>query len=221
MATLALAAVGAAVGSSVLPAGVGFLGVALSGATIGSQVGAFAGAYVDAALFGASGQGRAVEGPRLSDLRVTASTEGSPLPRIYGRARVGGQIIWATDLEEEIVKTTESAGSGKGGSGGGATLTQYRYYANFAVALGECVVTRIGNSICRARRFACTPAQRRKSRTVSSRRAMELGMRQRIAVSPISFLSACRLRNSAIACRSFHSKCSAVFRARRRTFAVS
>ena len=53
MATLALAAVGAAVGSSVLPAGVGFLGVALSGATIGSQVGAFAGAYVDAALFGA------------------------------------------------------------------------------------------------------------------------------------------------------------------------
>ncbi|MFA7307137.1 MAG: glycoside hydrolase/phage tail family protein [Hyphomicrobium sp.] len=144
MATLALAAVGAAVGSSVLPAGVGFLGVALSGATIGSQVGAFAGAYVDAALFGASGQSRAVEGPRLSDLRVTASTEGSPLPRIYGRARVGGQIIWATDLEEEIVKTTESAGSGKGGSGGGTTLTQYRYYANFAVALGEGVVTRVG-----------------------------------------------------------------------------
>ncbi|HVX37097.1 MAG TPA: glycoside hydrolase/phage tail family protein [Hyphomicrobium sp.] len=144
MATLALAAAGAAVGSSVLPAGVGFLGVALSGATIGSQVGAVAGAYVDAALFGASGQGRAVEGPRLSDLRVTASTEGSPLPRIYGRARVGGQIIWATDLEEDIVTTKESAGSGKGGSGGDTTLTQYRYYANFAVALGEGVVTRIG-----------------------------------------------------------------------------
>jgi len=144
MATLALAAAGAAVGSSVLPAGVGFLGVALSGATIGSQVGALAGAYVDAALFGASGQNRAVEGPRLSDLRITASTEGSPLPRIYGRARVGGQIIWATDLEEEIVTTTESAGSSKGGSGGDTTLTQYRYYANFAVALGEGVVTRIG-----------------------------------------------------------------------------
>jgi hypothetical protein len=144
MATLALAAVGAAVGSSVLPAGVGFLGVALSGATVGSQIGAFAGAYVDNALFGASGQSRPVEGPRLSDLRVTASTEGSPLPRIYGRARVGGQIIWATDLEEEIVTTTESTGSGKGGSGGGTTLTQYRYYANFAIALGEGIVTRIG-----------------------------------------------------------------------------
>jgi len=144
MATLALAAVGAAVGSSVLPAGIGFLGVALSGATIGSQVGALAGAYVDAALFGSSGQGRAVEGPRLSDLHVTASTEGAPLPRIYGRARVGGQIIWATDVEEEIVTTTESAGSGKGASGGETTMTQYRYYANLAVALGEGVVTRIG-----------------------------------------------------------------------------
>ena len=144
MATLALAAVGAAVGGSLLPAGVGFLGATLSGAAIGSQIGAFTGAYVDNALFGASGQSRAVEGPRLSDLKVTASTEGSPLPRIYGRARVGGQVIWATDFEEEIVKTTESAGGGKGGSGADATIRQYSYYANFAVALGEGVVTRIG-----------------------------------------------------------------------------
>ena len=53
-------------------------------------------------------------------------------------------MIWATDFEEEIVKTTESAGGGKGGSGGDATIRQYRYYANFAVALGEGVVTRIG-----------------------------------------------------------------------------
>ena len=144
MATLALAAVGAAVGGSLLPAGVGFLGATLSGAAIGSQIGAFTGAYVDNALFGASGQSRAVEGPRLSDLRVTASTEGSPLPRIYGRARVGGQVIWATDFEEEIVKTTESAGGGKGSSGGDTSIRQYRYYANFAVALGEGVVTRVG-----------------------------------------------------------------------------
>jgi hypothetical protein len=144
MATLALAAVGAAVGGSVLPAGAGFLGLTLSGATIGSQIGAFAGAYVDAALFGSSGQSRTVEGPRLSDLRITASTEGASVPRVYGRARIGGQVIWATDLEEEIVTTTESTGNGKGSSGGGTTLKQYRYYANFAVALCEGVVTRLG-----------------------------------------------------------------------------
>lgn len=145
MATLALAAVGAAVGSSALPAGLGVLGLSLSGATIGSQVGAFAGAYVDNVLFAPSGQTRAVEGPRLTDLRIAGSTEGAPLPRIYGRARVGGQIIWATDLEEEVVTTTEAVGSGKGGSSANKTrLTQYNYYANFAVALGEGVVTRIG-----------------------------------------------------------------------------
>ena len=145
MATLALAAVGAAVGSSALPAGLGVLGISLSGATIGSQVGAFAGAYVDSVLFAPSGQTRAVDGPRLSDLRITASTEGAPLPRLYGRARVGGQIIWATDLEEEVVTTTEAVGGGKGSSSSSkARVTQYNYYANFAVALCEGVVTRIG-----------------------------------------------------------------------------
>ena len=84
MATLALAAAGAAVGASAMPAGVGLLGVTLSGATIGSQIGALAGAYVDNALFAPSGQTRAVDGPRLSDLHITSSTEGAPLPKIYG-----------------------------------------------------------------------------------------------------------------------------------------
>ena len=144
MATLALAAVGAAVGGSLLPAGIGVLGATLSGAAIGSQIGALAGSYVDAALFGASGQNRAVEGPRLSDLHITASTEGAPLPRIYGRARVGGQVIWATDLEEEIVTNTQSTGAGKGLGGGEVTVRRYNYYANFAVALGEGAITRLG-----------------------------------------------------------------------------
>ena len=53
-------------------------------------------------------------------------------------------MIWATDFEEEIVTTTESAGGGKGSSGGDTSIRQYRYYANFAVALGEGVVTRVG-----------------------------------------------------------------------------
>lgn len=145
MATLALAAVGSAIGSAVLPAGFSLLGATMTGAAIGSQIGAMAGSYVDNALFGSSGQSRSVEGPRLTDLHVTASTEGAPIPRLYGRARLGGQIIWATDFEEDVVTTSESTGGGKGGlGGGGATTTQYNYYANFAVALCEGVITRIG-----------------------------------------------------------------------------
>ncbi|MEZ5818338.1 MAG: glycoside hydrolase/phage tail family protein [Hyphomicrobiaceae bacterium] len=144
MATLALTAVGAAVGGAVLPAGISVLGATLSGATIGSQVGALAGAFVDQALFGASGQTRATAGPRLSDLKVTTSTEGAPVPRLFGRSRIGGQVIWATDLEEEAV-TSDGGGSSKGApSGTAASHTDYRYYANFAVALCEGVINDIG-----------------------------------------------------------------------------
>ena len=147
MATLALAAVGSAIGSAVMPAGFTLLGATMTGAAIGSQIGALAGSYVDNALFGSSGQNRTVEGPRLSDLHVTASTEGAPIPRLYGRARLGGQIIWATDFEEEIITTPESTGGGKGGLGGGGartTSTQYNYYANFALALCEGEISRVG-----------------------------------------------------------------------------
>src|SRR5690242_14641925 len=71
MATLALAIAGAAVGSAALPAGVSLLGATLSGAAIGSQIGALAGSFVDQALFAPSGQSRAVQGPRHSELRIT------------------------------------------------------------------------------------------------------------------------------------------------------
>lgn len=139
MATLAFAAAGAAVGSAVLPSGISLLGATVSGGAIGSRIGAIAGSFVDSALFGASGQSRSVEGPRLSDLRVTGSSEGAPIPRLYGRARLGGQVIWASDFEEVV--ETETSGDGKGGglSGGAAktTQTRYTYFANFAVAICE------------------------------------------------------------------------------------
>jgi hypothetical protein len=143
MATLALALAGAAAGAAVLPAGVTILGATLTGAAIGAQVGAFAGSFVDRALFAASGQSRPVHGPRLTEVRLTGSSEGAPIPRLYGRARIGGQVIWATDFEEETTKTTTG---GKGGVGAvpKSTSIQYRYYASFAVALAEGEIAGIG-----------------------------------------------------------------------------
>lgn len=148
MATLALAAAGAAVGSAVLPAGVSVLGVTLSGAAIGSQFGALAGSYIDQALFGPSGEHRTVEGPRLREIHLSSSTEGSPIPRIYGRTRLGGQVIWASDFEEVVTRTTETTGGG-GGKGGGppentVTNVSYSYFANFAIALCEGKIGGIG-----------------------------------------------------------------------------
>lgn len=144
MATLALSAAGSAIGGAILPGGFSFLGASLTGAAIGRALGGLAGSYIDSALFGATGQQTVREGPRLADLTVTASTEGTDIPRLYGRARLGGQIIWATNFEEEVV-TSDAGGGGKGlNVGRGSAASSYRYFANFAVALCEGEITRLG-----------------------------------------------------------------------------
>lgn len=147
MATLALGLAGGAIGGAVLP-GINLFGSTLTGAAIGQAVGASVGAIIDESLFSSSGQSRVVEGPRLSDLQVMASNEGAPIPRIYGRVRLSGQVIWATRLEEEVVTTNEARGSGKGLASGSAqqttTRVEYNYYANFAVGLCEGEIARIG-----------------------------------------------------------------------------
>ncbi|MFW6077402.1 MAG: baseplate multidomain protein megatron, partial [Hyphomicrobiales bacterium] len=133
MATLLLSAAGTAVG--------GALGGPL-GATIGRAAGAIAGSIVDQAIIGALTPARRVQGPRLTSVDITASTEGAAITRLFGRSRLAGQMIWATRFEEEISK--ETTGGGKGFSGPKVTTTTYAYYANFAVALCEGPVTRIG-----------------------------------------------------------------------------
>ena len=101
MAALVLSVAGSAIGGAVFgPAG----------AIAGRLVGAIGGSLIDRALFG--GSERQLEGPRLADLDVMASTEGAPIPRIYGRARLAGQVIWATKIEEVVsvrVETTSSS----------------------------------------------------------------------------------------------------------------
>ena len=126
MAALVLSIAGAAAGGSLFGA---------AGAIAGRLVGALAGSAIDQALFG--GRKISADGPRLSDLEVMASTAGAPIPRLYGRARLSGQMIWATRLEEVIGSDTQSSG-GKGMGGRvTTTTTTYSYFANFAVGLCE------------------------------------------------------------------------------------
>ncbi|MEO0618828.1 MAG: glycoside hydrolase TIM-barrel-like domain-containing protein, partial [Pseudomonadota bacterium] len=146
MATLALSAAGAAIGGAVLP-NIGALGATITGAAIGRAAGALAGRYIDQALFAPSGQERVVEGPRLDDLHLLSSGEGAPIPRLWGRARLGGQVIWGPPFEEQVV--TSSAGGSGGGkatqsSSGGGTRRDYRYFSSFAVGLCEGPIARIG-----------------------------------------------------------------------------
>ena len=75
MAALVLSVAGSAAGAVFGPAG----------ALAGRIAGALAGNLIDQSLFGSTS--RTVVGPRLADLDVMASTEGAPIPRVYGRAR--------------------------------------------------------------------------------------------------------------------------------------
>ncbi|MCB4768911.1 glycoside hydrolase/phage tail family protein [Ancylobacter sp. Lp-2] len=133
MATLLLGGAGAALGGSLF----GPLG-----AIAGRAVGALGGAVIDRALLT---PGKRVEGPRLADLDVMTSVDGAPMPRLYGRARLSAQLIWASEIEEVVSTETSSAG-GKGSSlsGGSTTTTTYSYYASFAVGLCEGPATWIG-----------------------------------------------------------------------------
>jgi hypothetical protein len=138
MATLVLGAAGAAIGGSI---GGAILGV--SAATIGGFIGSTIGSVVDSWIISSLAPTQRIEGARLDNLRITSATEGAVIPRIYGRMRIGGNIVWATDFREETKTTTQ--GGGKGGGGGGKVkTTEYFYYASFAVALCEGPITGIG-----------------------------------------------------------------------------
>lgn len=100
------------------------LGSALGG-PVGGALGSLIGQSIDRNLFGPPTR----RGPRLGDLAIQTSSYGTPMPRIYGRMRVAGTVVWASDLREEEVAS--------GGGKSGAAAVGYAYSASFAVALSS------------------------------------------------------------------------------------
>jgi hypothetical protein len=128
MTTIVLQAAGAAAGGA-------FGGPV--GAMLGRAAGGIAGGFIDRALFGGAAT-RRTEGPRLAEMPGTGSTEGAPIPRVYGRARIGGELIWATRFEEAVTETLrKQKGGGKGGGSPRTVTRTYSYYGNFAIGLCE------------------------------------------------------------------------------------
>jgi hypothetical protein len=132
MASLVLSSAGSAVGGALFGP---------IGAFAGRLAGAVGGGFIDRAFAGASPAAPATrEGPRLRDLDVMVSTQGVPIPRVYGRVRISGEVIWSTALKEKVKKRTETDGGGGKGSApqpAGTTVKTYSYFANFAVGLCE------------------------------------------------------------------------------------
>ncbi|WP_341713568.1 phage tail protein [Erythrobacter sp.] len=104
----------------------------LVGGPLGGAIGTLAGQALDSAIFGAPRR----EGPRLKELAVTSSSYGQPIARQYGRVRVPGTVIWATDLKED--KETSGGGKGK------PKTTSYAYSISFAVALSSRPIDGVG-----------------------------------------------------------------------------
>lgn len=108
------------------------LGTAIGG-PIGGAIGALIGQQIDTRiLFAPSGR----EGPRMRDLAISTSSYGQPIPRQFGRMRVGGTVIWSTDLVESKRKEK--------GRKGQPSVTVYSYSASFAVALSSTPIVRVG-----------------------------------------------------------------------------
>ncbi len=132
MATILLSAAGAAIGGSV-----GGTVAGLSSVAIGRAVGATLGRIVDQRLLGQGG--KAVETGKVDRFRLTNAGEGDPIARLYGRMRVGGHVIWASDFSE----SAEVSGGGKGSRRGPET-TEYSYTVSVAIALCEGQITHVG-----------------------------------------------------------------------------
>lgn len=128
MASLVLTTIGGALGGAV-------------GGPIGAALGQMGGALAGRAL-GLDGSGagspRVAVGPRLTALNGVGSTEGAPIVRVFGRARIGGQMIWATRFTEHVGASAQASGGGKASSSSPRTVdVTYSYTADFAIGLCE------------------------------------------------------------------------------------
>ncbi|EMS98046.1 hypothetical protein H009_09026 [Agrobacterium tumefaciens str. Cherry 2E-2-2] len=125
MATIVFQAAGAALGGIFGPLG----------AVIGRAAGALAGNAIDRTLLS---NGRTVTGARLSTARIPGADEGAAINRLYGAARIGGTLIWATRFEESVEVQR------RGGKGNrGPKVETFRYFASFAIGLCEGEAARV------------------------------------------------------------------------------
>ncbi|MDU9003885.1 baseplate multidomain protein megatron [Sedimentitalea todarodis] len=134
MATILLSAVGAAIGGTV-----GGTVAGLSSVAIGRAVGATLGQVIDQRLLGQGSE--SVETGRVDRFRLTQSGDGNPIAQVFGRVRVGGQVIWASDFLERSATT---GGGGKGSSRSTPEVTTFSYSVSLAIAVCEGEIASIG-----------------------------------------------------------------------------
>ncbi len=134
MATILLSAAGAAIGGSL-----GGTVLGLSMAAAGRFAGGVIGRSIDQRLLGQGSD--VVESGRAARLRLTGAGEGDAIAQVYGRMRISGQVIWASEFREEVA--VSGGGGGKGAPKAPAQRS-YSYSLSLAVALCEGEITHVG-----------------------------------------------------------------------------
>lgn len=139
MATVVLSAAGAAIGGSI---GGSVLG--LSSVVIGRAIGATLGRVIDQRVMGQGSE--VVEHGKVDRFRLSNAGEGAAVSQLYGRMRLGGQVIWSSDFLETVTVTGGGGGGGKGGrpSAPEPEVREYSYSLSLALAVCEGEITRIG-----------------------------------------------------------------------------
>ncbi len=132
MATVLLSAAGAAIGGSL-----GGTVLGLSMAAAGRFAGAIVGRSIDQRLLGSGSE--IVETGRVERLRLTSAGEGDGIAQLYGKMRISGQMIWATEFTE----TVSVSGGGKGAPSAPKTAS-YDYSISLAIALCEGEISHVG-----------------------------------------------------------------------------
>lgn len=111
----------------------GLAGAALGSFTgLGANTGYLIGSSIGGFLF--PDPPVVVEGPRLGDLSISASTYGQAISIGYGTLRMGGNLIWSSGLREE--RNEEEVTGGKGSAPTQVNVT-YTYFADIAYAFAE------------------------------------------------------------------------------------
>ena len=110
------------------------LAIPLAGAWLGSfwgPLGAQVGWMIGSAM---APKTKSLDQNKLGDLRIQTSQYNVPIPVVYGKMRVAGNIIWAVDAEP-YQKEVESGG--KGSSFGSSSATSTGYFITMAIAICE------------------------------------------------------------------------------------
>jgi hypothetical protein len=124
------------VGRVALPL-IGVVGGFILGGPVGASIGLAIGTGLGYLFF--PPEGKTIEGPRLDDLKVTFSSYGKPIPRIYGTMETGGNVVWSPGLVEHR-KEEEVGGKGAPTTTSVSFLYTASFRINYSVGVAESIL---------------------------------------------------------------------------------